>query len=1188
MRVGILIALVLVTSGCVNDGMNPGEMAACIHATRVQVVDVPSCTTEEDCLAEWKKSTGIPAFHHLPVSGNIQEAQHRILLSWQAMRDAQEKLDHAREACEKGSIAGVIQHGIPAAGDVQDALYSVEKAQWSVLEALNESAQRASTEELTRIKDTRAYEKYARILEILHDLATGNPSSEWGKEWGKNQEYYLTIGESLSNQPVPAASYDWEKLFSWYDTGIGIAYPEKKKTMLWFSTLWKGALTSLSKGKSQGIVVDLLQSIQAEEMMQSVEVSVSPTNGLLIVAVTLIAELEKEWTALENEERKTISDMKVLAQELEEKQRALTENAQSFADAMERMNPYFTAYEVNGGWKPFYIEWGWKMQSLWEEAEIDSIEKTLPLGERIEHIRELEKQMKEWNDALEYQEASNQDMEAKCQALAEKMDLITEGEAAKITCQGVDEIISHISPADGSEQSWKIGLEACVEKVNAILTAMGGEELNAEKFIVDFGHGAAIPACHSMESALAQQYADDPLNKEWMAKREQVMETWSAWLWAQKWHPNDFPKDDQWTKLMEKWGSEGGWLSPQEVEKQLLEMDGILAKMGEAMHAGLQSSIHSLRWKMMEDGQSPETPINGWKAIFFIPNPFGQTVQWPGAAVIPKPVPDFELEDGTPIEGDEIIIEAVDFPPGGIELMGVGNGKWATIHSKLTIDHVTGNIAEVKEVLSIESAVDTDLATWERPLTNGIDVDTLRAEVDGKTIPVHIEGDSIHIEWPIHASNEEINLHYFQKGIVAIDTVQLEDSTEDDTALEWYFLSAKNTLGIEFTTSLQTGIAPPPTETYAIMAIDEEGKGVKHSIGMLGEIILDGISFHPLEKREISILISREKEEGKPHIQETMEEALKGWVDDDDDDMSIAALAEKLLAVVKKNGDSGKWPSIVEEFLQLKTKVEADRGIEELKPLPTEPITVEKDNRIPEEIGIIRALIERVGVLSETYKTGLGISCTKLSEVGYYCPIDETTLREWKTEMDRDVKGLTNMEKEWNGGKTNPIQEASDREEREKMRDRWTLRESTITRATEELEQVADGLREELRPLIEGDGRDNVQEAWDKIEKSLEEKEFGKATFIARNLRDFYSSERKGLEFFQIPPAGYPLIGIILVGGGVWFYRRQKRDKNTPVPLKPLPGKGNRTIPSRAQTDNVESSLPRRPKEYRQERTGRA
>lgn len=1175
MKTVLGIVLVLLVSGCINTSMNAAEMAACIHTTQTQVINIPNCKTNEECVIEWKKTIDVPTFQHLPVKKEIVEIQHHLIQAWNALRSAQNLLEKANAACEKGNVTSVIQHGLPAAGALQTALQSTEKSHWTTLTALHAAVQRASHEELERIKDTPLYEKYTTALEILHNVATGNETNEWAKEWGKNQKYYSEIGEQLSNQPIPSASFDWKDAFSWYDTGIGIAYPEKKKTIIWFSTVWKSALSSLTKGKTKNTTIALMQSIQAEEMMQSVEISTSPTNGLVIEAVTLIVDIEKEWQALEKMENEKGIELQEKLQQVEEKQKEMKNVINEKEDQWKTLQPFFQAHKIQTTWKEettIDIE---TIDLKLENALKNAAEKSQPLGERIETIRKIEKWINDAEASIEKQLEMNNTLENSCNTLQQEMNIeVSENEEEP--CAALQLAVQMNALENEENTISSIQLSACTDQVNVLQSALGENTVNPEQFIVEFGLEAALAGCESMKMALENQYTQDPLTQSWMETWKELQMKKEAIMHAMYIHPTHYALNAKWAIPLEKIENKPPILTPEEVETYKETIEELLNAVNQALLTGLQIQINEEKWNITSPQPIGLGEIEA-EAEFYIPNPFGQSMNLSGLFTIQTPTSNFHSEEETFLTVTEKIeIEDPFLPKTGLLIKGSGKGEWNTLNAQTTLKQIIGNEATIEAVLSIHAAATSQSTEWNWEIGDETISPPIIAKMDGKAIQVDYFNGKLNGTIAIDESIEEIAIEFTQKGIMDVKTTPLKQEEDQEIVNEWYEVVMTNNTEHQYTTTIKTGVVAPFAGTYTILALDESGHTIKYTMGTLSDIILQDIALSGNDTRTASILISKENENGTPFIQEVLEEEISQWMENED--TAIAAEAQKLWNLIHHNTNPEKWPALAQQVMQLKEQ--AEKTPEKIELLETTPLTTSENefsDAYPDEMGT--AMLSAKEKM-EKYQKIVGIPCTKLAEVGYYCPLDEKTIKEWKKEWDADAKKETQMRKRSTSGKITVEQAKLDEEEAEKSIQRWNQRTQNSQDAIEELEKTAHGLETNLNKLAPHDTREDVKASWEKFQQAIQNEEFGKAIFIGKNLHQYFSSENRLSGLLNIPLMGWPLIGIIFIAGGIFIRNEWKKKKIEPIQLKPLPVVEMEVSPPRAPRDNGESSLPRTRGEY--------
>jgi hypothetical protein len=466
---------------------------------------------------------------------------------------------------------------------------------------------------------------------------------------------------------------------------------------------------------------------------------------------------------------------------------------------------------------------------------------------------------------------------------------------------------------------------------------------------------------------------------------------------------------------------------------------------------------------------------------------------------------------------------------------------------------------------------------WKWKTIGGIISPPIQGKMDGKNIQVNHSNTEMSGIIPIDELLEEITLLFTQKGIMDVKTILLKQEEDQGVVNEWYDVTITNTTEYPYSTTIKTGIITPFAGTYTILPLDASGKPVQYSIGVLSDIILQNVEMGPMSTKTVSILLSKEGEEESSFIQEVLEEEINHWMENENP--LIAAEAQKLWSKIHTNTNPEKWPTLAQEVMQLKEN--GEKSGEKIEPTPVIQSNLIEEQPSSGYIEKMHASMQNAKEKMGQYEKMLGISCTKLVETGYYCPLDEKTLKEWKKEWETDAKKEGAMSKRAVAEKTTREQKSLDEEQATKISKKWELRTQNTRDAIEEVEKTARGLEAGLKEQTQQDTREDVKGAWEKFKQAIKDEEFGKAIFIGKNLRQYFASENRISGLISIPPAGWPLIGIIVLVGGFFIRKEWKKKKIEPVELKPLPEANGKTSPPRAPHDSGGSSPPRTRGEYR-------
>jgi hypothetical protein len=107
-----------------------------------------------------------------------------------------------------------------------------------------------------------------------------------------------------------------------------------------------------------------------------------------------------------------------------------------------------------------------------------------------------------------------------------------------------------------------------------------------------------------------------------------------------------------------------------------------------------------------------------------------------------------------------------------------------------------------------------------------------------------------------------------------------------------------------------------------------------------------------------------------------------------------------------------------------------------------------------------------------------------------------------------------------------------------------------------------------------------MEEEWEKniqkVSNAIQEKQYGKAIYVGRNLLSYAQSKRAGVAGLAIlPEKTLPLLGLILAVGGIGIAHWWKKKKQKPVALKSIPRASENVMDPLAQEiRNGEPKMP--------------
>jgi hypothetical protein len=1245
-----VVMILLLASGCIDNRLTAGEVAICLNATQTQLSSIPPCLTPGACHAEWEKQVKVPPFHFLPVGGRVYQMQNAIEKTWESLARAHTLLQKTRLDCEKGNPLPILQNGFASAGLLHQSLKSSEEAYIHAHSVLTTSATNAHALDLTEVKDTKAYEKYAQILSLLQSTATDNSTSEIAQRMEENQSYYTNVGKLITQTPVPGYTPDWGKTFTWYDTGTKILFPEKKQTILWFSAVWKSLIASMTNTQNWGKNLYLLEHLNADALTQNIAMMVSPKNGTIIQMAQLAIDLENEIRKIDHDEEQELRELGERIFTLREKREQLSQKEKE--EAVQALQPYFWAYDIPlppKGEEGEITTLENALDELWEERARN----TLSLGKRTTQRRQIKKRVYEEEEKTEIERRRLNDLDESCQKLSNALPQ----NANEMMAQDCKSLWLHVKAqkesvdADTNIREGK--LHACTDEINEILNALYNElDIQApENYVGEFGMEASLPACESTLQTLKKEYENNPTTRERQELQLRVKKQYEGLLAAHSLYAGLFSTDIEaiLKQAKEALDRPEKWVTQNEQLNDMETLEMVETQMASEIQNGFQKYADSMEWKIgepipIDSGKEMEATIT-----LHIPNPFGKTMFLPGEIIIRTPVQQVEAEmDGSALavvetQENKIIVSEITLPSSGIVLTGKGKGIWVETSEHTRIVQVYGTTGVQQTILTLAREVGPVTANWSWDLPEGVDGSKIRATKNNQIIPAHQNGKTMGGMVELLQKKEEIILEYERKNGVKVNTYKTSEYQDETTRTTAYQITISNEEDVEITADISTGLIAPPAETQSIVAFNENGKTVKTEQGPLSQIILPDVIIPPSWGREYTLVITSDALMSPNSILETLIEEVKELAAHPN--FTIAAEAAKLLNEIQKNNGTDTLPGLVQKVELLKydarmtddqmfdtffewdqwmnewetnlgewsdaekrlmergaeEKNEGDWGalkktLSELKKMggknPAEKTTDENESEKKSAEEEIKKVMGELSLFEDTiemYERSLSISCTKLRETGYFCPLTEEAVREMKKTNKAERGELEQQAKRAQKETTDKIKMEMDNERRADIQERIRNRGKEAENAQQAIHETAEGLVNEVQSLISTTGgSEEIKTAIKKAQDALEKGEYGKSIFIAKGLRDYIQSQNKLSGLFMLPPpTAWPLIGIILAAGGVLTYRAWKKRRIIPPEPKPLPRSGAQppTILRHAPPGNDGPAPQRTQGEFQRERT---
>ncbi|MEK6821130.1 MAG: hypothetical protein AABY11_01885, partial [archaeon] len=685
------------------------------------------------------------------------------------------------------------------------------------------------------------------------------------------------------------------------------------------------------------------------------------------------------------------------------------------------------------------------------EISVAANEKKNSLGSRIERMRNGERRLNDAAQNIEEWKKYEKVVNTWCEEKAAEVGWNAQGGG----CAAVVEALEN-NPAN-SESAWGFekALEACVSELNEIGKGKSEtEEWASEWFTIEFGLQAGVSACESQVAAAKQHYFSSSLVSEWMEWKERVEEEKEALDSGitkgvlEKSHASLSTKAKGVLEKSKGWPDAGGVLA------SLEELEEVSGEMQEVLLGGVQKEVNKQSWRSQNAGAEVNESESTMNVFFEILNPYKKEIELSGPVWIPIPFEEAKIlngEAGIEWGNNEVGISEFFLGTQGKKIEANGKAKWITASWVPESTLVLGTTAFRKVKGTLHAHVAGVNAQWEWEAFPGTVKESAVAMHDGIPVSTSWQGPVASGKVEVNEKEEVIHWSVVQEKIISVSVVVTETS-ENGVVLKEYEVTIQNKLEDSVVAHISTGILSS-VEAGEMIAFDESGTKVGLAAGPLGEWVVQKVTIPGMGSRMITMVQTVEEDDGDGVI-----EKLEFFLNEIKDNASIewAAEAHKLSAEVKQ-ASASNLPGIAQKVSALKLKVEMEKTeeanalsqwkwvkeeiqkngmendievsewwthgemarvkrdwkkmmelaekikkkIEEKNKVPA--IELEGKNELSEERKKVQEIEEKIG----EYKKGLsGVSCAKLVEVQYYCPINEERMREMTSGNNANKKEI--------------------------------------------------------------------------------------------------------------------------------------------------------------------------------------
>lgn len=1237
----------VVISGCLEGKLSPGEAQLCLTSTAVQPSVIPVCKSTQDC--DEKLAEFLPAqqYQNAPVSIESIYARKGIAGTWNKIRQASETLDRIHASCATMQAANVLSLAVTSAGELQNALAASEEAQEYTYRALEKTIRSGAEMQLDKIKDTRAFEQYAALLQKAHDLETKNPSSEWGRTQLQNQIYFENISRIIGKNKAGEYGVEWNSIFDAYKTGVGVAAPKRARIITAVSPLWQGALSAfLGKSKSSN-ALGIVSEIHANEMIENMETVAAPQNGIIMQIWKEIAAFDQEISALVIEEE-------ILEKKIEQKIGVIQTSEESGADEREA---WIKLAPIIGGWTSVQgenVSTEANYRGITENISAlaaqhaarrnEQITQTVPIGKRIEDWRKLEKQTE---DILAKINENNQLIE-KWKKACETIG--GESETNRRPIEGAEDCQKRIDEqnsgetADNSAVKLAVAnaLKNCVNELNSFQVVLEEDISTEAQFNYYFDDGS-LAACESALLNAQNRYAAIPIVNEYtekMNRLKKVTKAVGSALHTLEWDTKS-SADQKWKNAQKKINveREAKYLQ-KELGKKISELDETILEMEFELDKIIQEAAIKINWKVVQPSvmQVNKTETLEWTGTIF---PYwGEEIEQHFVASTTNPgiQTNANANNGTQVtlNSKEIILDGDTLPKEGIIVSGTGNGIGIQLEWDKMSAAAIGKTAHAVREGRLTTASTPAAAKWEWISPEGVRKESARVVVAEK--PAHIEwkGNVLEVTADVSEKNTKIKQEYEVANAITVSTQMIEQINQWGRTYTTYRITVENRLENEtIQAEVYTGITADAVIVESIFATNESGELVAHILRPDGSVTIPKQEVGPRRTRVYHAVV--EMLEGAEEWASLVERLLleiatiaqsedtlvkndaekikvQLWKLKSEKDTQI--IAQKLISIqneisllrTRAEYEKNKWAEIENGWMSAResaTQKESEwitkgnaallnrnrAGVEEAIQKITEENTASKppaSQNSSEEYHKVNELKEKIAAAENSiqqYEKGINVGCEKLIQINFSCPLTEEMVRGFKKTVAADKKVV----EKW-GEKFAKLNEEQKQIEWKNIANEWEKKAAEISDIAEKVEESLRAIRNaavERRNVLKKEAGGNTNEeiagAVEKAVAAVENEEYGKGIFISQNMLN-YLNGNKMTGMASIPVLAWPFLGIIMIVGGWLFWKEWKKKKIVNIPLQKIP-KGNTIVKGMEESSSEREHLPMQA-EHREEGIG--
>ncbi len=681
--------------------------------------------------------------------------------------------------------------------------------------------------------------------------------------------------------------------------------------------------------------------------------------------------------------------------------------------------------------------------------------------------------------------------------------------------------------------------------------------------------------------------------------------------------------------------------SQKELIEKNEKLKGLMISAKKAAQEGWQTRAEKTRWKIISPAvvtaNQSEAVVSTWELKI----PHQLEVDGPMQLTIVLPAGLEVMESNGAWEQEEkIVYLRYTTWPQRVWIKASGQLQAVSAEEKSSWGEVIGNEVIVHSEIKITSEFPGVQSRVKWMAISGFEAENTYFHREHSAIPIALSVENYFLV-EVEKVEEKILAEGTIRNAIKTTLSPSSRVESESTTILKYLFTLENKLRKNIHVTGISGLRVDPIETIGVAAIDESGKTIPWTVSVGGTLVVDPIEIPASGKRTITLVVTQlSGSEAWESQWNALKEGLTRLTSTRFGIISSKALTLlHRMAALPEKSDPAQWAELLpkwqleyenllreenlawqrlDDLTSRKKKLENSKnktsewnhqfeiavtGIEngnldsaataiewlekneDQSNTANTTVTAQPDWQMikKEYLSKIIGLGEKLTLtvkLMDDYAKEQSITCAKLLEINFICPLSENQLKDLKVEwneiqknnraLEKAVEKVVNGTNDW--GETSTIHEKNETQ--------LGLLKLRIEKAQASLSESARETQRQVN-IIPSTGKE-WDEGVQKMVTAMEKNEYGKAIYLGRNLLNYASGQKSTIAGLSIiPEKTWPLAGVIVTAGGIGIFHWWKK-KNTPrAEPKSIPKGGQGIIlPQSPERAYDESSSPSTKREF--------